>query len=100
MARSVGQTPVEKKSILVVDAYPMLRHGLVTYLNAQPDLIVCGEADSIPERLDQDRGMQAAPARHWVAAGCRRLRRICQGAQGATSVESSPCAYSKKHSKH
>ncbi len=46
MARIVPQPPVEKKRILVVDAYPMLRHGLVTYLNAQPDLIVCGEADS------------------------------------------------------
>src|SRR5438128_12059895 len=51
MARSVGQPPVEKKRILVVDAYPMLRHGLVTYLNAQPDLIVCGEADSVPSAL-------------------------------------------------
>src|SRR5205807_3412369 len=40
-----------KKRILVVDAYPMLRHGLFTYLNAQPDLIVCGEADSIPSAL-------------------------------------------------
>ena len=51
MARIVPQPPVEKKRILVVDAYPMLRHGLVTYLNAQPDLIVCGEADSIPSAL-------------------------------------------------
>ena len=51
MARIVRQPPVEKKRILVVDAYPMLRHGLVTYLNAQPDLIVCGEADSIPSAL-------------------------------------------------
>jgi DNA-binding NarL/FixJ family response regulator len=51
MARSVGQPPAEKKRILVVDAYPMLRHGLVTYLNAQPDLTVCGEADSVPSAL-------------------------------------------------
>src|SRR5438093_12737279 len=51
MARIVPQPSVEKKRILVVDAYPMLRHGLVTYLNAQPDLIVCGEADSIPSAL-------------------------------------------------
>ncbi len=51
MPRSVRQPPVEKKRILVVDAYPMLRHGLVTYLNDQPDLIVCGEADSIPSAL-------------------------------------------------
>src|SRR5215218_1242215 len=51
MTRSVGQTPVEKKSILVVDAFPMLRHGLVTFLNAQANLTVCGEADSIPGAL-------------------------------------------------
>jgi DNA-binding NarL/FixJ family response regulator len=51
MARIVRQQPVEKKRILVVDAYPMLRHGLVTYLNDQPDLTVCGEADSIPSAL-------------------------------------------------
>ena len=29
----------------------MLRHGLVTFLNAQPDIVVCGEADSIPSAL-------------------------------------------------
>ena len=51
MARSVGQTPVEKKRILVVDAFPMLRYGLISFLNAQPHLIVCGEADSIPSAL-------------------------------------------------
>src|SRR5215471_19385742 len=51
MARSVGQTPVEKKRILVVDAFPMLRYGISSFLNAQPHLIVCGEADSIPGAL-------------------------------------------------
>ena len=51
MARSVGQTPVEKKRILVVDAFPMLRYGLISFLNAQANLIVCGEADSIPGAL-------------------------------------------------
>ena len=49
--KSVGQTPVEKKRILVVDAFPMLRHGLITFLNGQANLIVCGEADSIPSAL-------------------------------------------------
>jgi DNA-binding NarL/FixJ family response regulator len=50
--------PAEKKRILVVDAFPMLRHGVITYLNCQPDMIVCGEADSIPSaraRLDECR---------------------------------------------
>lgn len=51
MARIVRQPPVDKKRILVVDAFPMLRHGLVTFLNAQPGIIVCGEADSIPNTL-------------------------------------------------
>jgi DNA-binding NarL/FixJ family response regulator len=51
MVKSVGQTPVEKKRILVVDAFPMLRHGLITFLNGQANLIVCGEADSIPSAL-------------------------------------------------
>ena len=51
MARSVGQTPVEKKRIVVVDAFPMLRYGLISFLNAQANLIVCGEADSLPSAL-------------------------------------------------
>jgi DNA-binding NarL/FixJ family response regulator len=37
-----------KTRILVVDEHPLLRHGIVTYLNARPDMIVCGEADCIP----------------------------------------------------
>ena len=53
MAKSVGQTPVEKKRILVVDAFPMLRHGLVSFLNGHANLSVCGEADSIPSALIQ-----------------------------------------------
>jgi len=51
MAKTVGQTPVEKKRILVVDAFPMLRYGLISFLNSQANLIVCGEADSLPGAL-------------------------------------------------
>ena len=44
--------PPEKRAaktrILVVDEHPLLRHGIVTYLSAQSDMIVCGEADCIP----------------------------------------------------
>lgn len=42
---------VKKKRVLVVDEFPMLRHGLIAFLNAQPDIVVCGEADSIPSAL-------------------------------------------------
>ncbi|HEV8618576.1 MAG TPA: response regulator transcription factor [Candidatus Udaeobacter sp.] len=38
---------IAKTRILVVDEQPLLRHGIVTYLNCQPDMIVCGEADCI-----------------------------------------------------
>jgi DNA-binding NarL/FixJ family response regulator len=36
-----------KVRILVLDEQPLLRFGISEYLNAQPDMIVCGEADSI-----------------------------------------------------
>lgn len=36
-----------KVRILVLDEQPLLRFGISAYLNSQPDMIVCGEADSI-----------------------------------------------------
>jgi DNA-binding NarL/FixJ family response regulator len=44
---------VAKTRILVVDEQPLLRHGVATYLNCQPDMIVCGEADCIPGALNK-----------------------------------------------
>jgi DNA-binding NarL/FixJ family response regulator len=40
---------IVKTRILVVDEQPLLRHGVITYLNCQPDMIVCGEADCIAD---------------------------------------------------
>src|SRR5207248_591679 len=37
-----------KTRILVLEEHPLLRHGISDYLNAQPDMIVCGEVDTIP----------------------------------------------------
>jgi DNA-binding NarL/FixJ family response regulator len=37
-----------KLRILVLDEQPLLRYGISAYLNSQPDMVVCGEADSIP----------------------------------------------------
>ena len=45
---SVPGNHAAKTRILVVDEQPLLRYGVATYLNDQPDLMVCGEADSIP----------------------------------------------------
>jgi DNA-binding NarL/FixJ family response regulator len=39
---------IAKTRIVVVDEHPLLRHGIAAYLNSQPDMIVCGEADCIP----------------------------------------------------
>src|SRR5438309_9002162 len=37
-----------KIRILVVDEHPLIRHGIITFIDCQPDMVVCGEADCIP----------------------------------------------------
>jgi len=39
----------DKIRILVLDEQPLVRYGIGAYLNSQPDMVVCGEADSIPD---------------------------------------------------
>ncbi len=39
---------IPKTRILVMEEHPLLRYGVATYLDSQPDMIVCGEVDSIP----------------------------------------------------
>src|ERR1044071_2824884 len=43
---SSGKNPV-KTRILILEEHQLLRHGISDYLNSQPDMIVCGEADDI-----------------------------------------------------
>jgi DNA-binding NarL/FixJ family response regulator len=45
MSDSVKDPP--RTRILILEEHPLLRYGLVQYLNAQPDITVCGEADNI-----------------------------------------------------
>jgi DNA-binding NarL/FixJ family response regulator len=40
-----GAAPV-KKRILIVDDHPMMRQGLAQLIEAEPDLLVCGEAET------------------------------------------------------
>ena len=50
--RKAGTTKgVPRKNILVVDDHPMMREGLRGIINREPDLIVCGEADSARKAL-------------------------------------------------
>ncbi|MFZ0916668.1 MAG: response regulator transcription factor [Candidatus Udaeobacter sp.] len=44
---SVPGKSVAKTRILVLEEHPLLRDGIADLLNAQPDLLVCGEADNI-----------------------------------------------------
>src|SRR5882762_4476333 len=39
----------EEIRILVLDDQPLLRYGISAYLNSQPDMTVCGEAESISD---------------------------------------------------
>jgi DNA-binding NarL/FixJ family response regulator len=43
----VPERHIAKTRILVADEHPLLRHGIVAFINSQPDIIACGEADSI-----------------------------------------------------
>ena len=37
----------EKTRLLILEEHPLLRHGVANFLNAQSDMIVCGETDNI-----------------------------------------------------
>src|ERR1700761_5120896 len=42
------ETPTtgERRRVLIVDDHPIVRHGLKQMIDAEPDLVVCGEAQS------------------------------------------------------
>jgi DNA-binding NarL/FixJ family response regulator len=42
-----------RKSILIVDDHPIMREGLAQLINNEPDLTVCGEAESAEEALSR-----------------------------------------------
>lgn len=41
------------KRILIVDDHPMMRQGLAQLINHEPDLTVCGEADTASQALEE-----------------------------------------------
>jgi len=47
-----NSSEILKRRVLIVDDHPVLRRGLATLINAEPDLIVCGEASSSRSALE------------------------------------------------
>ncbi len=45
------ETHVSKKSIFLVDDHPLVREWLTNLINQQPDLSVCGEAETGPQAM-------------------------------------------------
>jgi DNA-binding NarL/FixJ family response regulator len=50
--------PAAKKRIFIVDDHPMMRQGLAQLVNNEPDLTVCGEADTAGQALNVVCGCQ------------------------------------------
>jgi DNA-binding NarL/FixJ family response regulator len=50
MKKSANSTPV-KTRVLVVDDHPMTREGIVQWIRGEPDLDVCGEAETTAQAL-------------------------------------------------
>jgi len=48
----------KKNRVLIVDDHPVFRHGISALINAEEDLIVCGEASSSPSALDAMRKLK------------------------------------------
>ena len=48
----------EKIRVLLVDDHPILRRGLAQMINAEPDLMVCGEAEDAPKAFEAAGALQ------------------------------------------
>jgi DNA-binding NarL/FixJ family response regulator len=49
--KAVASKPKQKVRILVVEDHPVVRQGLAQLINAEPDLVVCGEAETAADAL-------------------------------------------------
>ena len=49
---TAAKPAAQKTRILIVDDHPMMREGLASLLGTQPDMVVCGEAETAAQALD------------------------------------------------
>jgi DNA-binding NarL/FixJ family response regulator len=52
MPMKAGKPTGKKTQILIVDDHPVTRAGLSHLINHQPDMIICGEAESAAQAMD------------------------------------------------
>ena len=46
------KAPQSRKRVLIVDDHPMMREGLAQFIDHEPDLCVCGQADRAAQAMD------------------------------------------------
>jgi len=51
MTNMMNPTKNTKRRVLIVDDHPIMRVGLASLINGQPDLVVCGEAENGHEAM-------------------------------------------------
>jgi DNA-binding NarL/FixJ family response regulator len=58
MSKTETPAPVEKRRVLIIDDHPIFRHGISAMINAEADLMVCGEAGTAPQALEAMRTLE------------------------------------------
>ncbi len=51
-ANSAAQSTSVKHRVLIVDDHPIVRRGLISLLDEEPDIEVCGEAEDVEDALE------------------------------------------------
>lgn len=50
--KTARKARAEARRVLIVDDHPMMRQGLAQLINSEPDLVVCGEADTASQAYE------------------------------------------------
>jgi len=69
----IGRRPVRR--VLIVDDHPIVRQGLRRIMENEDDLVVCGEAESVPFAQDRDRRLGRPKQDNLVVARLAAERR-------------------------
>src|SRR2546423_15550017 len=74
-----------KIRILVLDDQPLVRYGISGYLNSQPDMMVCGEAESIADVRSKIAECQPQVLVHAVRLGAEDSLKLIKKLENETA---------------